>query len=296
MNMGETPVQTIKHPLLKAHQVNLLVKRDDLTHPLISGNKWRKLKYNLTYAKDNDINQLISFSGAFSNHLYALAGASRLFDFKSRVIVRGPTLDEYNPCLRFAKACGVELTPVTRKEYRLRNESDFLKSLAEHYPNALIIPEGGTNERALLGVIELANSLPAADQVWCAVGSAGTFSGLIEGLPHTTQIKGVAVLKQADYLIETIKKLSIRSQKQQNWQLITNQHFGGYGKFTHSLWDFCLSLKSQIPLEPIYSGKMFYALFKAVESGEISPGSTVVAIHTGGLQGLTGLKYRGLIS
>lgn len=295
LNIDETPVQKIIHPVLVEKNISLFVKRDDLTHPLISGNKWRKLKHNLIYAKQNNINQLISFSGAFSNHLYALAGASRLFNFDTEVIVRGPELDANNPCLKFAAACGVKLTVVNRLTYKRRYDPDYLAELQQSKPKCLIIPEGGSNQLALKGIIELAQSLPKVDQVWCATGSGGTLAGLIEGLPEKTQIRGVAVLKQADYLNETIKDLSPKAQHQTNWQLLTNFHHGGYGKFSEELWHFCQSLHDQLPLEPIYTGKLFFTLFKLIEQGHFSAGSKIMAIHTGGLQGLSGLKYRKLI-
>ena len=295
IDIPEPPVQQLYHPLLKKHNVKLFVKRDDLTHPLISGNKWRKLKYNLAYAKEQNISNLISFSGAFSNHLYALAGASRLFGFSTNVIVRGPNLDANNPCLKFAKACGVKLIPVTRIEYRKRNDAGYLDNLANSNPNSLIIPEGGSNHFAIKGICELAQTLPQTDHVFCATGSGGTLAGLIEGLPKNTSITGIAVLKQAEYLNDVIKKLSAKADTQNNWQLITDKHYGGYGKFDSELWQFCLSLKAQLPLEPIYTGKLLHSIFNYIEIGYFNPGSTILAIHTGGLQGLTGLKYRGLI-
>lgn len=293
--MIETPVQEIVKPLLINHKIKLLVKRDDLCHPLISGNKWRKLKYNLGYAKEKNISELVSFSGPFSNHLYALSGASRLQGFNTKVLVRGPKLDPNNPCLKFALACGVNLIPVTRSEYRQRNETHYLEELKAANPNALIIPEGGSNSLAMKGLIELGESLPKVDQVWCATGSGGTLAGLIEALPEQTLIKGVAVLKQADYLTEIIKQLSSKANSQSNWELMTNYHGGGYGKFNQELWQFCQDFRHQLPLEPIYTGKLLFAIFDQIAQGKIKPGSTIMMIHSGGLQGLTGLRYRGLI-
>ncbi|WP_100912505.1 1-aminocyclopropane-1-carboxylate deaminase/D-cysteine desulfhydrase [Pseudoalteromonas spongiae] len=295
LNVDQTPVQKIAHPMLAENNITLFVKRDDLTHPLISGNKWRKLKYNLHYAHKNKIHNLLSFSGAFSNHLYALAGASRLFGFNTEVIVRGPELDANNPCLKFASACGVKLTPVNRITYRKRYEQDYLSELQTQRPHSLIIPEGGSNQLAMKGVIELAQSLPPTDQVWCAVGSGGTLAGLIEGLPNSTQIYGVAVLKQANYLNDEIQKLSLKAKQQDNWHLFTEYHYGGYGKFTDELWQFCQSMRAQLPLEPIYTGKLLFTIFSQIKQGIIKPNTRIMAIHTGGLQGLTGLKYRKLI-
>lgn len=294
-NLPESPIQTITHPILLTHQVSLQIKRDDLLHPIIAGNKWRKLKYNLIAANSNKIEHLITFGGAFSNHLHAFSCAARIFGFKGTAIVRGPELDLANPTLRFAAACGVNLIPVSRLEYRERNNAAYLAELQSKHPNAYIIPEGGTNELALKGVHELAASLPSVDHVITATGSAGTLTGLIEGVDNNTQVHGIAVLKQAGYLHDVVKALSAQASRQNNWHLHCDYHFSGYGKFTPEVWQFCQQMKPQLPLEPIYTGKMLLATLKLVELGYFAAGSKIMAIHTGGLQGLDGLKYRGLI-
>ncbi len=295
--LPESPLQPLRHPLLKKHAVTLQVKRDDLIHPLISGNKWRKLKYNLIEIQDSSKAGLLTFGGAFSNHIYACAAAGKLFGIKTHAIIRGPELDQNNPTLRFARACGMQLTLVDRQTYRKRYDIDYLAELREKHPHRHIVPEGGTNEHALVGCQELAASLPPCDYVFCATGSGGTLAGLAAGLPDGTLVTGIAVLKQADYLRQEIANLLSAYPDHAPWQLLTKFHGGGYGRFTPELWRFCQTMRAEhgLPLEPVYTGKMLYAVWQLIEQGYFPSGSRIIAVHTGGLQGLTGLRYRGLI-
>lgn len=296
--LPESPIQEIRHPLLEQKQVKLAIKRDDLLHPVISGNKWRKLKYNLIHMQSKGCDSFVTFGGAFSNHLYASAMACKTFNLKGHAIVRGPILDEQNPTIRMARACGMTLHVVDRKTYRLRNDGDYLQTLQSEFPKSFIIPEGGTNQAALSGVIELAQSLPPSNYVVCATGSGGTIAGLAKGSPTNTNVIGIAVLKQADYLNNEISQLLTNSHSGASWQLLTNHHYGGYGKFTDDVWTFCQLMRQtyQLPLEPIYTGKMLFAIWQLIRQDYFPRGSTIMAIHTGGLQGLDGLRYRGLIS
>lgn len=290
-------IQQINTTFLKERDIYLGIKRDDLLHPQISGNKWRKLKYNLARMQELNKTELLTFGGAFSNHLHACAAAGKEFNLVTHVIVRGPELDNNNPTIQFAQQCGMNLHVVNRLEYRQRNNPEYLKEIQARFPNAYIIPEGGTNEFAIQGCIELAQSLPQHDYLVCPTGSGGTLAGLIEGSELTTQVIGIAVLKQAEYLKSEICKLSNKAKTQTNWQLMTDFHGGGYGKFTPELWQFCQYMNNthNLPLEPIYSGKMMHALWQLIEQDYFPTGSKIIAIHTGGLQGLNGLKYRGLI-
>ena len=292
-----SPLKQIDGDNLKKRNLFLSIKRDDLLHPSINGNKWRKLKYNLSAMQTQKKSELLTFGGAFSNHIYACAAAGRLLNFKTHGIIRGPKLDLNNPTLQFAQHCDMQLHPVTRLEYKERNNTDYIIQLQKQFPNAYILPEGGTNKAALQGGKELAQSLPDADFIICPTGSGGTLAGLIEGSNKATKVLGIAVLKQAEYLIKEIKILSQAAREQNNWQLLTEFHGGGYGKFTPELWQFCQTMQAQyqLPLEPIYSGKMMYALWQLIEQDFFPAGSRIIAIHTGGLQGLNGLRYRKLI-
>lgn len=290
-------IQQIDTALLKEKGIHLGIKRDDLLHPLISGNKWRKLKYNLVHMKALKKTELLTFGGAFSNHVHACAAAGKLFNLKTHAIIRGPELDNNNPTIQFAKQCSMQLHVVNRAEYRQRHEQEYLNALQTRFPNAYIIPEGGTNSFALLGCEELVKSLPEHDYLICPTGSGGTLAGLIEGSKSSTQVLGIAVLKQAEYLKDEIRKLSTKANNQNNWQLLTDFHDGGYGKFSPQLWQFCqyMNHNHNLPLEPIYSGKMMYALWQLIQQDYFPAGSKIIAVHTGGMQGLNGLKYRGLI-
>jgi len=295
----QSPLQTVHHPLLTANKVSLSIKRDDLIHPTISGNKWRKLKYNLLHAEAQGIQQLLSFGGAYSNHIHALAAAAHLFNFKAKGIIRGEAHYASNPTLSQAQAWGMQLQFVDRKTYRLKEQQDYLAQLALDHPDTYIIPEGGTNTLAIPGVEEVVSELiqqmsQPIDHLFTATGSAGTLSGLISGaIKHSpnTQVHGIAVLKEAEYLKQVIPEL-VPNAESINWQLHTQFHEGGYGKVSVKLAEFCQRFTEQtrIPIEPIYTGKMLFALWQLIEQGHFAAGSNIVALHTGGLQGLNGLK------
>lgn len=288
-----TPIQQIYSDSFKKRNLFISIKRDDQLHPLLSGNKWRKLKYNLLEMQRLGKTELVTFGGAFSNHIHACAAAGKLFNIQTHGIIRGPHLDSNNPSLQFAAQCGMQLKAVTRLEYKKRHDHDYLTKLQQRFPNAYILPEGGTNQAAIPGCKELAESLPDHDYLICPTGSGGTLAGLIEGRKTSTEILGIAVLKQAEYLMNEIKALSPKACQQTNWQLLTQFHDGGYGKFSAQLWQFCKQMQSeyQLPLEPIYSGKMMYALWQLIEQDYFPSGSKIIAVHTGGLQGLSGLEY-----
>ena len=296
-DLPESPIQEIYHALLEQKGIKLSIKRDDLLHPVISGNKWRKLKYNLIEMQNQRLDSFMTFAGPFSNHLYACAMACKVFNLEGHAIIRGPELDANNPTIKMAMASGMQLNVVNRKTYRQRHELDFTDALKKQYPNSLIIPEGGTNEAALLGVVELARSLPKADFILCPTGSGGTLAGLAKGSSGTSKVIGIGVLKQSEYLNQEIARLVGPMHTGASWELLTDYHDGGYGKFTEANWQFCEFMQKvyKLPLEPIYTGKMLFALWQLIKLDYFPRGSHLVAIHTGGLQGLNGLKYRGLI-
>ena len=294
-----SPLQSINLPFLTAHGVKLSIKRDDLLHSEISGNKWRKLKYNLLHAEKNHQQHILSFGGAFSNHIHALAAAGKHFNVKTTGIIRGEAHYAANPTLSQAQQWGMQLQFVDRKTYRLKEQAEYLQTIQSQYSDAYIIPEGGSNDLALPGVedicIELAQqSEQPIDHIFTATGSAGTLAGLISGsLKYSpeTQVHGIAVLKNAHYLSNTVTHF-VPQANALNWHLHTDFHEGGYGKISSSLANFCYQFTQQttIPIEPIYTGKMFYALWQLIEQGFFPVGTHIVAVHTGGLQGLAGLK------
>ncbi len=275
---------------LKGNSINLTVKRDDLIDLQISGNKWRKLKYNFKQLVNSDHKGIASFGGAFSNHIAALAAAGQKADIPTLGFIRTHDIDLNNPTLKLAHDKGMQLVALTREEYRLRREPEFIAQLQQEYPEYLFVPEGGSNELASLGLKELAKELVQEinqqshqPTIACAIGSGGTISGLLEHLPNHNFI-GVAVVNDKPLLNELKQKYGERLT------IITSALFGGYGKTNDELNEFCWSFAKQthIPIEPIYTGKLFYALCEQ----ELAADKQVLAIHTGGLQGLKGLDYR----
>lgn len=292
-----SPLQQLQFSLLQQNDVSIFIKRDDLIHPLISGNKWRKLKYNLVAAQQNNAHRLLTFGGAYSNHLHAFAAACKALDFEGIAIVRGEKPNKLNPTLQFVSECGVQLEFVSRSEYRLRNDNDYLQILQQRFAASMIIPEGGSNELAIQGVKEIYDELQqqlseSFDLIATAVGSGGTLAGLISGLQARQSALGICALKGAEYLEQEITALG--TSENQNWQLNHEYHHGGYARFTDELLDFMVMFKQQsgIELEPIYTGKLMYALFDLVERGYFPRGARIVALHTGGLQGLNGMRQR----
>jgi len=291
-----SPLQQLSDPLFKKHQLAVYIKRDDLIHPQISGNKWRKLKYNLIAAKNNNIRLLITFGGAYSNHIHALAYAGKLYNFETLGIIRGE-YDPENPTLQQAQAAGMKLKFISRIEYKKRHAPEFLREVQQQYPHSMVIPEGGSNAQAIEGVKELLKEIPrdCSDYIVCPCGSGGTTAGLLSCADDNQTIVSIPVLKNADYLKAEILNLSQTTDE--NLQFITQYHQGGYGKITPLLLSFIKQFYRQhhIQLEPIYSGKMMYAFYDLVKSDYFRPGSSITLIHTGGLQGLNGMKQRGIL-
>ncbi|WP_448549035.1 1-aminocyclopropane-1-carboxylate deaminase/D-cysteine desulfhydrase [Thalassotalea fusca] len=297
-----SPVQKLNHPLFTEYGIEVFVKRDDLIHPIISGNKWRKLKYNLESARKQNINKLLSFGGAYSNHIHALAYAAYTQGFSSHAIIRGESSYQDNYTLTWARNWGMTLTFVDRATYRRRNEPEYLAALSKQYPDHQIIPEGGSNQAALMGVgevlDELVQQLDGYDTLICPVGSGGTIAGLVKADNNKHQILGIPVLKHNGYLVHEIELLlGEQYQHCDQWQLLDDFHCGGYGKFSA---DDLLQMQAfyqqcKLPIEPMYSGKMVLALLSLIRSGHFTRGHRIVLLHTGGIQGLGGFIERGII-
>lgn len=264
----------------------ITVKRLDAIHPHISGNKFFKLKYNLLAAKQRGIQQILSFGGAYSNHIAAIAYAAHYFGFKSIGVIRGEELRSkpLNATLKAAKEFGMQLCFVDRQEYQLRHHQDYLHQLAQHYPNTMIIPEGGTNDLAIQGCREIlsAQDLHDYDVICCPVGTGGTIAGIIEASATHQQVLGFSALK-GNFLQAAIRQWTQRN----NW-LVTDQYsLGGYAKTTPELVKFIqqFELEHSIPLDPIYTAKMMLGLLDLVQQNYFVKNCRILAIHTGGLQG-----------
>jgi 1-aminocyclopropane-1-carboxylate deaminase len=295
-----SPLQKLEDELFTANGLKVFVKRDDLIHPKISGNKWRKLKYNLIVAQNQGVEQIITFGGAYSNHIYAMAAAGKYFGFKTIGIVRGDELNENSSeTLRFASECGMKLHFVTRSEYReMRENPQKQRAIQEltgfDLNDSKIIPEGGTNRLALAGVGEMVEEIfeqlgSAPEYIICPVGTAGTISGIISQTKCQTKVIGVCVLKNGQYLLNEIVNLTekLKEKSNQNFEILWNEHHGGYAKKTPELIEFIskFNIEHDFSIEPIYSGKMFFAFYKYF-STLLEPNSKVVLIHTGGLRTL----------
>ena len=273
--------------------ISLVIKRDDLIHPFVSGNKFRKLKYNLLQAKAENQSALLTFGGAYSNHIAAVAFAGKENGFQTIGIIRGDELAdkiESNPTLKFAQECGMQFEFVSRETYRLKTEESFLEQLQQKYGAFYLIPEGGTNAFAIQGCEEILTPEDASfDYVACAIGTGGTISGLINSvLPHQ-KVLGFPALK-GEFLQDEIRKFV----HHENWELITDYHFGGYGKVSPDLIDWINGFyaQTQIPLDPVYTGKMVFGILDLIAKNYFPENANILLIHTGGLQGIQGMNLK----
>lgn len=273
--------------------IELFIKREDLLHPIISGNKFRKLKYNIQEAKRLGHAALLTFGGAFSNHILAVAGAGAEFGFKTIGVIRGEELEskiQENPTLAKAQELGMQFYFVSRTAYRDKEQPSFISHLHEKYGNFYLVPEGGTNDFAIKGCEEILTDTDKEyfTHIICAVGTGGTISGLINSSSEKQQIIGFSSLKGA-FLSEVIRNFVSKT----NWSINDNYHFGGYGKVTDELIQFLNSFYSQtaIPLDPVYTGKMVFGVLDLIENGCFSENSKILMIHTGGLQGIKGMNF-----
>jgi len=285
------PLQELSDSLLLEKKIRLFILREDLIHPHISGNKWRKLYYNIDAAKQKELNRLITFGGAYSNHIAATAAAGKEFGFKTLGFIRGEEQLPLNSTLSYAKDCGMEFRYLSRSDYRLKNDPAFLKSLLKNEKEYYLIPEGGTNKLAVKGCEEILTNLSIDfDYVCCACGTGGTISGLINSLKSSQKAIGFPALKGAHFLNEEIEKFTNNSQ----WELNLDYHFGGYAKAKPDLINFMNSFKAKhnITLDPVYTGKMLFGLWDLIEKDYFRAGSTIIAVHTGGLQGIDGMNDR----
>lgn len=269
----------------------IFMKREDLIHPFVSGNKYRKLKYNMLEAKRQGFGVLLTFGGAFSNHIAAVAVAGKIEGFKTIGIIRGEELYgkiSENFTLTFAQNSGMRLEFISRERYRDKNELTFVQDLKIKFGDFYLIPEGGTNKLGVKGCEEILTEQDAVfDYICCAVGTGGTISGLINSsLPHQ-KILGFPVLKD-DFLQDDIRKFA----KNNRWELIADYHFGGYAKISKELIQFINTFyeNNKISLDPVYTGKMTFGVMDLIQKGFFEKEVRILMIHTGGLQGIKGMN------
>lgn len=275
------------------NSISVSIKREDLIHPIVSGNKFRKLKYNLIQAKAENQDTILTFGGAFSNHIAAVAFAGKEQDFKTIGIIRGEELRNKiseNPTLQFAQDCGMQLEFVTREAYRQKTELSFLENLRTKFGAFYVIPEGGTNELAVKGCEEILTVEDAAfDYICCSIGTGGTITGIINSLLPHQKVLGFPALK-GEFLKDEIRIFA----RNENWEVITDYHFGGYGKVTPELIAFINQFyrENQIPLDPIYTAKMVFGVMDLIEKNYFPKKSKILLIHTGGIQGIQGMNLK----
>lgn len=287
------PTQEIHLPEIDEGRITLDIRREDLLHPLISGNKFRKLKYNLIQAKEEGHDTLLTFGGAYSNHIAATARAGKEYGFQTIGVIRGEELQSVspvNPTLQRAKEDGMQLRFIPREAYREKHSADFVEMLYSAYGRFYLLPEGGTNELAVKGCEEI---LTAADSIYdficCCVGTGGTLAGLVNATHDRQTVIGFPALKA-----DLIKKDICSFARKGNWYLEGSYHFGGYAKINETLVAFINSFRKRtgIPLDPVYTGKMLYGILDMAGKKKFKPGAKVLAIHSGGLQGTEGMNLR----
>jgi len=288
------PEEEIKAPLLHKAGVTLMLRREDLNHPTISGNKYWKLKHNLLEAKKLGYEKVLTFGGAFSNHIAATAAACKAVDISAVGVIRGEEADLDNPTLLAARNDGMLLHRISRANYREKTSPAFAAAMREKFGNFYLIPEGGTNTLAIKGAAEMAGQITTPfDFLALPVGTGGTIAGCIEHQRGKAQILGFSSLK-GGFLIKEIQLLQQKYglASYQNWTVVDDYHFGGYARVTPDLIAFIKDFEQQfaIPLDPIYTGKMMFGLFDIVRNAYFSQGSVIYAIHTGGLQGRAGFE------
>ena len=268
--------------------VRLFVLRLDHIHPLWGGNKYFKLKNNLEEAKRLGKNTILTFGGAFSNHIYAVAAAAAGSGFKSIGMIRGEETLPLNDTLAFASGCGMKLEYVSRERYREKqkvlDEWEKTNSLEPVY----VLPEGGSNELGVRGCMEITNEIPVPfDHICCACGTGATLAGIVLSLKDDQRATGVAVLKQGEFLNGELRRwMKVFNSKRENWTLKTEYHFGGYAKANDELHAFARNIKHEhnIPLDKVYTAKLFYAVFDLLRKDHFKKGERVIIVHSGGMQ------------
>lgn len=299
-NTQNSIIERIQHPILDQHRTELYIKRDDLIHEEVSGNKWRKLEFNLLKAKEDKRAGIVTFGGAFSNHLVATAAACQFFGLKSIGYVRGEELsDSSNDTLKRCKNYGMDLVFISREEYAMKDEKFYIENVAIDHPNFHIVPEGGANYYGLLGCQAILKDMPRdISKIFVAQGTTTTSLGIATALPEGVELNVVLALKGFDSLLE-MRAMAGRAGFEseyveeilQHVNVLSDYHFGGYGKYDSDLLTFIREfyMQHRIKLDPVYTGKTMFALYDLLEKGELD-NQKVLFIHTGGVQGSASIE------
>ncbi|NVK41968.1 MAG: pyridoxal-phosphate dependent enzyme [Oceanospirillaceae bacterium] len=295
---GAVRLQPLPLRLYRRAGIEVSLLRLDELHPQVSGNKLFKLSYNLAAAVAAGHRRVLSFGGAFSNHLHALAYAGRALGLETIGVVRGEPAYADNPTLRDASEWGMHLHFVDRQAYRHKTSEQFLTALRARFGDFFLIGEGGRGELALKGCGQILECLgpdvlARTDLIGLAVGTGSTLAGLISARPGHCRLLGFPVLKGAEFLYS-----DVRDQLQQagvsdpgGWRLCLDAHEGGYGRVSPQLAAFVPSFEREtgILLDPVYTGKMLLGFNRLVAAGGVPAGTAVVLVHTGGMQGVRGM-------
>ena len=289
-----SPLEQLESDFLKQHELEVFVKRDDLIHPVISGNKWRKLKYNIKAAKENGFDQVLTFGGAFSNHIIATATAAKAHGLKSIGVIRGEEPKNWSATLKNCKAAGMKLKFVSRELYKSKADSAFINDLTDAYGESYVIPEGGANELGRKGCEEIVSELENSfDYLCCSAGTGTTAAGILHSINEENLLVFPA-LKGGGFLRDEIVSATMHPKKTESIQLFGNYHFGGYAKINQELIDFTNQFYSiyKLKLDLVYTAKLFYGVFDLIKDGYFKKGSKLVILHSGGLQGNLGFINR----
>jgi len=292
-----SPIVRIEDEITSRFGVDLYIKREDQIDEIISGNKYRKLKYNLLEARLLNKKRLLTFGGAYSNHIYAVSYCGAKFEFETIGIIRGEERLPLNPTLQDAVSFGMKLQYMSRADYANKDDDQIIDRLKEEYGQYYLIPEGGSNKLAVKGCAEiLSEQEKDFDHICCSCGTGGTIAGIIVSLGGRGKVWGFPALKNGQFLEKVISTLihDFNSKEYQNWSLILDYHFGGYAKHSNELIEFINSFKKNhaIQLDPIYTGKLVFGIYESIKNNLFKPGEKILAIHTGGLQGNKGFNER----
>ena len=283
-------IKELKLNINNSNNIKLFIKREDLIHDIVSGNKWRKLNYNFKYIKEKKIKKILSFGGVYSNHLHALSWLAKKNNIKSYGLVRGCKLSIENPTLSFCKKNKMDLFFLNRSTYRNNKYNNpIFKKIIKSEENVFVIPEGGFNEFGIKGCEEIMNEVNEHyDIICCSIGSGCTAVGIIKSLKFDQSFLGFSSFKNNSQ----IKNIISEKVKTINWEINSDYNFGGFGQVNDELKKFIKDFKNTyaIMLDPIYTSKLFFGLFDMISKNKLPKDSRILALHTGGLQGLQGVN------
>ena len=293
-SLAPPQLQDVPDELPQRHGISLRMLRLDALHPQISGNKWFKLRHNLLAAREQGFSRLLSFGGAYSNHLYALSAAAKLFGFEAVAVLRGELITPLNSTLQFAADQGMHFHPVSRSDYRRRDDPEFIAQLLAQYPDTYVIPEGGANALGMRGCMDIVSALSWKETnsdrrlLTLACGTGTTLSGIVGGAGSDFRVLGFSALKGGGFLKdEVVAGLKLLGEEgKRPWDIDLNAHGRGYGKSDADLETFMagFSQRTGVELDHVYTGKMMRRLYALIESGQIARGTEIIAVHTGGLR------------